>query len=60
MSVNYHVRSTFARQDYDSPEVLSFIVFDKRGLLQVLRFLFVGWNQASEDVGSSECRLETK
>lgn len=60
MSVNYHVRSTSARQDYDSPEVLSFIVFDKRGLLQVLRFLFVGWKQASEDVGSSECRLETK
>lgn len=60
MSVNYHVRSTFARQDYDSPEVLSFIVFDKRGLLQVLRFLSVGWNQASEDVGSSECRLKIK
>lgn len=62
MSVNHHVRSTAARQDDDSPEVLRFVVFDKRRLIagSQMRFLSVGWNQAGEDVGSFECRFKKK
>lgn len=60
MSVNRRVRSTAARQDDDSAEVLRFVVFDKRRLIagSQMRFLSVGWNQAGEDVGSFECRLK--
>ncbi|CAK6440369.1 unnamed protein product [Pipistrellus nathusii] len=62
MSVTHHVRSTAARQDDDSPEVLRLVVFDKRRLIagSQMRFLSVGWNRASEDVGSFECRLKKK
>lgn len=52
-SVNYHVRSIYARQDYDSSDIAKVCcVFDERGLIagSQMGFLSVGWNQVKMGV----------